>query len=571
MKALIMNPSFAYLLQPSWRAFRNRSRSSEATSRLKDAFLFILGSLFWVGTFIFFYRVLFYFQGVPEISDLLAVKAFSMITAVIFSLLLFSNIITTLSTYYLSDDLMLLHAGPLELEQIYYARFLETAINASWMIVLFSMPVFGAYGVVYDASWKYYGALLLAILLLPIIAAGIGVITTMCLVSIFPAKRTKEILVLLGILMLIGLYLLFRFLQPERLFNTEELNQFIHYLAVFKTPSSAYWPNHWFVEFLIPLLFGKAGAPLFHFLLLLSTGMALVVMGRALADRIYLNGWMRSQEGKGSRLHANNLFNRLLMGITKPFSPQSRAVFRKDIKLFFRDTTQWTQVLLLGAIMVVYLYNFRVLDLNKLPGLTFYLENIYSFLNMGLAAFVVSAVAIRFVFPAVSQEGKAFWLIQNSPISIKTLLWSKFWMYLVPLLLLAEALTILSNLFLHVTPFMMALSVVTTFFITFGIVALGIGLGAIYPRFHIENISKIATGYGAIVYMIITMGFIGFVVILEAWPVYMLFKARLYDITISPLEWKLIAASFALVILLNGVAFILPMHLGIKHLEKREK
>ena len=109
-------------------------------------------------------------------------------------------------------------------------------------------------------------------LLLPVIATGLGIIATMSLVRIFPAKKTKEILLLLGILLLIGLYLLFRFLQPERLFNTEELNQFIHYLAIFNTPTNAYWPNHWFVEFLIPLLFEKPGAPFFNFLKVPKTG-----------------------------------------------------------------------------------------------------------------------------------------------------------------------------------------------------------------------------------------------------------------------------------------------------------
>jgi ABC-2 type transport system permease protein len=53
-------------------------------------------------------------------------------------------------------------------------------------------------------------------------------------------------------------------------------------------------------------------------------------------------------------------------------------------------------------------------------------------LNVGLAAFVLSAIAARFVFPAVSTEGEAFWIIQAAPVALKTFLWIKFFLYAIP-------------------------------------------------------------------------------------------------------------------------------------------
>jgi ABC-2 type transport system permease protein len=235
--------------------------------------------------------------------------------------------------------------------------------------------------------------------------------------------------------------------------------------------------------------------------------------------------------------------------------------------MFLRDTTQWTQLLLLGALVVVYLYNFRVLDLQKIPMSRVYLQNLLSFLNMGLAGFVVSAVAIRFVFPAVSIEGKSFWLVRSAPISIKRLLWSKFWMYLAPLLLLSEILIILSNWFLNVSGFMMGLSVITMVFLTAGIVGLGIGLGAIYPRFSVENVAKIATGYGAILYMILAMGFIALAVFLEAWPVNTILMAYFVGVRIHLLQSFMIVGSLLLVAMLSLAVCILPMVWGARHLE----
>jgi ABC-2 type transport system permease protein len=114
---------------------------------------------------------------------------------------------------------------------------------------------------------------------------------------------------------------------------------------------------------------------------------------------------------------------------------------------------------------------------------------------------------------------------------------------------LAEALIILSNTLLKVTPFMMELGIVTVFMITFGITSLGVGLGAVFPRFKHENVAQIPTGFGGIVYMLITMLFIGAVIIIEAWPTYRIFTAQTFGGRISSSERLLIAVSFFILVL----------------------
>ena len=194
----------------------------------------------------------------------------------------------------------------------------------------------------------------------------------------------------------------------------------------------------------------------------------------------------------------------------------------KDIKTFLRDTTQWSQLFLLAALIVVYLYNFKVLPLDRSPMPAGTIRTIVSFANLGLAGFVLSAIAIRFAFPAVSLEGKAFWLLQTAPISLRALLWSKFWLNFVPLLFLGELLIFCSNLMLKVPGWMMALSLITMFLMTFGITAIGVGLGALYPNFNYENAAEIPTSFGGAVCMIFSIGFIGIAVMIVAWPIYTL-------------------------------------------------
>jgi ABC-2 type transport system permease protein len=174
------------------------------------------------------------------------------------------------------------------------------------------------------------------------------------------------------------------------------------------------------------------------------------------------------------------------------------------------------------------------------------------------------------VFPAVSLEGASFWIIRSAPLSLRDFLWAKFWSSLLPLLVLAELLIVLSNVLLQVTPFMMLLGVVTVLLMTFGITALGIGLGAIFPRFKHENVAQIPTGFGGIVYMLLTMLFIGLVVVLEAWPVYRVFTALAFGGRISPSGWAFILLSLLLVIAVNVLAVLLPLKIGLQRLNQRE-
>jgi ABC-2 type transport system permease protein len=190
---------------------------------------------------------------------------------------------------------------------------------------------------------------------------------------------------------------------------------------------------------------------------------------------------------------------------------------------------------------------------------------------LALAGFVLSAIAIRFAFPAVSLEGRAFWILQTSPMSLRALLWSKFWLNFVPLLLLGELLVFVSNLLLHVPAWMMTLSLITMGLMTFGIAAMGVGLGALYPNFAYDNAAEIPTSFGGAICMIFSVGFIGVAVMVEAWPIYALTMRTLYRGTATAPELSLIAPSLLIVLALTIVAVIVSLRLGLRNLEKMKE
>jgi ABC-2 type transport system permease protein len=531
--------------------------------------LALAGIFFWVGIFAVFYRVLVYFQSIEGFGDILAKKLLSMVLVTFFAVLIFSSILTALSTLYLSKDLPLVHAAPVPIEKIFLARWLESTFDSCWMVLLFGLPVFLAYGLVYYASLKFYVALACSLLPFCFLASGVGTLVVLVVVICLPANRMRDIFLLLSMVVVILLYFMFRFMRPERLVDPDALATLALYLNSLKAPGSPFIPTTWTLEALWPVLTGKGHMALFYLGLSASGAVSIIFLLAKVARLSYFRGVSKAHVAGQWRPGGGFALGKDWAWFL-PIPGRARALLSKDVKSFFRDNTQWSQLFLMGALVVVYLYNFKVLPVDKAPIETFYLQNILSFLNMGLAGFVLAAIGVRFVFPAVSMEGQAFWVVRSAPISLKTFLWVKFWMYLGPLLILSETLIVLTNRLLSVSPFMMGLSTITVLFMVFGITAMGVGLGAAYPNFHLDNMGQVATGFGGMLFMILCMAFIGSVIVLEASPVYTIFMARLRGEAIPLAHWIWISFSFALVASINLMAIFWPMRLGFERLSEME-
>jgi ABC-2 type transport system permease protein len=137
-------------------------------------------------------------------------------------------------------------------------------------------------------------------------------------------------------------------------------------------------------------------------------------------------------------------------------------------------------------------------------------------------------------------------------------------------MVLGEVLVCATNSYLQVMPFMMWLSAGTLFLMVFAIVALALAVGAAYPNFDADNAAKVAAGAGGLVYMILCMSFIGLVVLLEAWPVYVIFSSRLTQTTLGVAAQTGIAASFGAVLLLVACVFGYSVRYGLRRLEAVE-
>ncbi len=563
--APLPNPSLLHLLTPKWLTARARTVAGERGRGARFALLGSVGVLFWAFIFAVLYRLLVYFRGVPEIGPFLAGKLLGLMLVGFFSILLLSNVITALSSFFLARDLDLLVSGPVDWLHLYGAKLLETVVHSSWMVVLMAIPMFSAYGVAYDGGLWYPLIALAAFVPFLLIPAVIGSATTLLLVNIFPARRTRDILSVIAVLTAGGIVLLFRLVRPERLARPEGFRSLVDFISILRAPTSPMLPSEWVQTAIMSFLGGRPD-PL-SFYLLWTTAAAMVVFGALVHRGLYDRGFSKAQESGGQQPVSSTRLRRVALRVFAPLGILRRELILKELRLFFRDTTQWSQLILLAVLVVVYVFNIKYLPLRG-EGITFFLVNVIPFLNLVLAGFVLASIAARFIFPGVSLEGRTMWLLRSSPMSMRDLLWAKFWVGTLPLLVLAVGIVGVTDVLLQVSEFMMAVSVFTITFMTVALAGLAIAFGTIFPQYETENAAQIPTSFGGLLYMMSAVALIGGVVILEARPVYGYLSARAFGTTPDPTE---MLVGFGLATLLCLAATFIPIRIAQRRLEAMER
>ena len=555
---------FLTLMSPKWLTARARAAQGERGRGARMAVMAVVGFVFWAVAFGLLYRVLRYFAGVEEIGALLAGRLLGILLLSFASILLLSNIIAALSSFFLARDLDLLMSSPVDWLSLYGSRLFETAVHSSWMVVLLAVPMLAAYGIAFDGGLLFVLAALAGFIPFLVIPAALGSAITLVLVNVFPARRTRDILSVIGVLAAAGLVVLFRLIRPEQLARPEGFRSLVEFISILRGSSSPFLPSDWLQRVLMGTLTGRGDLlPLY---LLWSTAAGLVVLGALLHWKLYAVGFTKAQEG-AQRFAREGAGTRALRTVLGPLGVLRRELVLKELRLFFRDSTQWSQLILLAVLVVVYVVNIRYLPLTG-DGMTFLIVNIIPFLNLALSGFVLASIAARFLFPAVSLEGRTWWLLRSSAMSMRDLLWAKYWTGTLPLLVLAVGIVGVTNVMLQVSPFMFFISIGTITLMTFAIASLAIGFGTLYPRFESENAAQIPTSFGGLLFMMTAVGLIGAVLVLEARPIYTWLGARSAGEVAAPRDLVAGLAGAAAVCLL---ATFLPLRIALRRLDEIER
>ena len=536
--------SLSLLIKPKILSVKNSVNTRIVMRRLPFV---AIGAGFWILFYIGTYKVLDYVRGIEFLGEMLSGKLFSMTFFSLLGFLILSNIITAISSYYLSRDMPFLLSKPIAMRDIIRLKSFETILNSSWMVMSFIPPVFIAYGVSYNASLNYYIAVFAAFMMFILITAGLGIIMAHILTRLFPAKRSRDILLGLGIILFLALYFILKSVVPHDISKPED---FINSIMTFKTDSFLL-PSHWITEAILPMLKNQK-SDIFYLLILFSNSAFFLLLSAITGNKLYRSNIERIQpSGKSAGKFLRSFY-----------PERNMALIYKDTRIFFRDTGQWSQIFIIGALIMVYIYNFKSIPMDAIAGLSPFIRELMVLINMVLAGMVLSAVAARFLYTSVSLEGEAFWVIRSAPVYMSGFLWSKLLYACIPVSLLIVSLVFVTNLAMNVSGILMSASVATTLMLCISISGLGTGFGAIYPKFKYENIASVSMSLGGMAFMLIAFSVVIVTLSLEAWIFY-LHRIKL----ISGFNWQS-TLCVVLILLINTAAFYLPMRMGEEKLQE---
>lgn len=426
-------------------------------------------------------------------------------------MLLFSTTVAAFATHYLSQDLPHLIHAPISPVRLYFAKSIEAWGQTSWMLLLFALPTLAGAGVRLDASFSFYIVLLMSLALMSIIYAMSACTITLVVARIFPAKRTQDVMVLALIIAFVYFYTQLQASRPDRFFREDGFQDLVDMLNNLRQVGTGEGVASWSVTAIFGTLPQQEGiflhaqegiwgysAGWVALSKLILSALGVSVLSATLAKWLYLPGFWLSQEGIGAPKYERK-------GRTQPryYEGITAAIAHRETLTFWRTPSQWTQLLLVGSLVTVYIFNFKYFKTLHSTGVFTYKALFYS--HLGFSSMVLITIAARFLFPSVSSEGKALWVVQSAPVSARQLLQAKmrwgFW----PMWFLSQLLVMLGS---WITDLGMAWSLVGAWastLLTLGIVSLGVGLGAFKPRFDLANPMMIASSLAGVSFMLLAL------------------------------------------------------------------
>jgi len=512
--------------------------------------------------FLFLYKAFTFFYSFEIVGEFVVIKLVSTVFFVFFIFLVLSNINSIVKWYFTKEDLSFVLSNPLSKLTLFFIRGTEAIFESSWAFILLSFPVLLAYSA---ATGRMGFPLLFSYLLLVpfvIIPFGIAFILVMILARILSPRIIRNTFSLLSIALIAVIVVVFRALQIEKLAQPESFAHLYEYMRFLAVPTHPLMPTTAFIEIIAysSKEIGQTRAIDIGFLL--SSAAAMIVVSCRIHDLFYLRSFsnVRTSSGKVRTKILDHLFAFLPL--------KTGSIVLKEIKNIQRDPKEWSQVFLVLALIVVYVYNFKLFPRDRSPLPTIFLETVLSFLNMGLISFVTAAISVRFVYPSFQIEGRPFWFLLSSPVTMKEIYWKKLLFYIFPIMVLALGLNFLSTMYISTPPFLHTLSFGFASLMSLFAPVLSLYMGT--RRIDFSQTPNPYSGSGGITSMLAILTYSGIVLTLLGWSSFAIVSLLHRNLPVTgDIYLRFLVVSLAVV---AGTSFFLYHLIGrtVRNLEKIE-
>jgi ABC-2 type transport system permease protein len=460
-------------------------------------------------SFLLFRRGLQFLNNFPALGGILIERLFFLLFAFLFILLLFSNLVIGYTNFFRNRETSFLTSLPISAQTIFRWKFLESVLLASWAFVFLIAPLLAAYGLTRAAPWHFYLMTVVALAMFIVLPGVAGAWVALNLARYLDRRAFQTVALTVTAIALPLLALWFRPEPfPEDSTDTRVLATLDKLLQRTHFAEWAGLPSFWLSTAVLQWAEGAVAAAGFFLLVLLSHALFFGYLVSTRTGRLFYESFsiVQSRESIFVRWdwfrrwrRRRGPFDYSIGPLEKVFRlihrapPDVLALLVKDARMFWRDTTQWGQTLVLFGLLAVYIINLRHFSRELTNP---FWVHLVCYLNLGACALNLATLTTRFVFPQFSLEGKRLWIIGLAPLGLLEALRAKFWLASRAALCVTLGLIWLSCHMLQISlerTLYLGLIIAT---MTFTLTALAIGLGALYPNLREDNPAKIVSGFG---------------------------------------------------------------------------
>ena len=493
----------------SWRKLlATREQSRLLTSLIGS---FIIGYL--VLSFWLFYDGLRFIAKFPGLGAVLTERLMYVLFAFLFGLLLLSNLVISYTNLFRNRETAFLLSLPVSTQTIFNWKFIESTLLASWAFLFLIAPLLAAFGLVRGVPWHFYIATLFLIALFVVLPGVIGSALAI-LIGRFLDRRNFQVALVGTALALLAFVAFWWKTQAvdDELLDKRTLEALDQLLAKTRFTMFPFLPGYWLSSAVLQWAEGIFRGATFFALVLLSNTLFFGAIAFTKFGNIFYDTASAVQSRAGSSFKLSFLRSQkipdnsagLLETVSAKFSwldRDARALAVKDIRTFWRDTTQWGQSVMLFGLLGIYIVNLR----NFTHELTSpFWVNLVAFLNLGACSLNLATLTTRFVFPQFSLEGRRLWIVGMSPMGLGRVVKTKYWLASFASLLVTLSLITLSCWLLKMSWDRIAFFGAVVAVMTFALNGVATGLGVLYPNLKEANPSKIVSGFGGTLCLVLS-------------------------------------------------------------------
>ena len=542
--------------------------------------LFVIG--YWFAAYAIFYMGFRHLAEVPGLQVIVLDRMLYLFFAFLFLMLMFSNMIIGYSTLFKSQETQWMLTLPVRSLDVFRWKLMETTLLASWAFLFLSAPLMAAYGNARHVLPSFYLKVFLLFIPFTVIPAALGSIAIL-IVTRYLHRRVFKWVLFGG--SAVGIAAAVTFLKPMQAEQLEQaqmvasLTQLLHNSNMTLQPML---PSYWVASSMIAWVEGWSRKGLFYFLVLLSIAMMATLVCLTISRRLFYEGWSRNHTqgdfqlgvpllDKPINLPRADLADRIV-NLWPRLHHVTRALVIKDIRVFWRDTSQWSQFVIFFGLLGLYVLNLRSVAYDWSNE---YWASFVCFLNLGASSMTLATLTTRFVFPQFSLEGKRLWIVGMVPNGLKRVLLEKFWLSSVCSAAITLCLMLTSSWMLHIPGWLTLLFASTVIVMSFALCGIAVGIGTLFPNFSSgstanrrdDNPARIVSGFGGTFCFLLSLVYIVLVIGSEVLPMYQSFAANGFNDRGQP--WGLVF-SWIFVAFLSLFATTIPMSLALKKVDSLE-